>query len=791
MKNICLFTLIFFTVLSLQGQIVPNTNMTMPEIVKYRDSIMKGVMKQYNVPKEYGLHDGHLNAMDITYVQISFSYSEKEENSTAAGAYSSTTKSLNGGSKHATMLSMNNSLQVHSSTQALSGIKFDQSITGSGSYNFILKTFDGYAHCHKANVGSSDLKNLSFSFAYDKVSHLGACSAGGQVSTISEAKCDKDPLHDNYSGVASFGDIFAGMGNDPVKDGSYKGPSAPGENPITKTQDDPDATIEQKITPYAKGYKVYYSYSKQTHDTYAGYHSMQQTFTATIGEPDEQYEALIMPTDTSYEHWLPKGPNPVGNNDKQGDKTRKFKIIVRKKSDKSPYNGLFTVTWQLMDVTKYPGFCNNYPEYTDNPNTEPDLKFDDTLKTQEDFEQTITDNYAKTYPFKGQSTFVVINCLDYAAWGKLKAKVELENGQVIENASPYYDLGNFYLTIPYDKDENKLADAWEHKNGLLHSGKPLTWDDDDKPDKQKQNGDGYTLFEEYRGFAWDDPHENKIKHIRTNPQKKDCFIFDQDALFKKYYEDINPSGLVWHYVNAHQIIFYQNDKINDKHRWVNFNKVDQYTYARQYSVVLRKEDNRGNCNYGGNGNTIAGVTYGIDEYCACSGVKQQYQETDKESPLKHSIESVVYTRPLMALSKHYAPNDFNNMFEVQMGNTVRHEVGHSIGLPHHTNPDLLQRNDNNKDYRFTDNTCGVTDCLMRYQSACEDNTVDAYRVFTRYCHGNEQGQDCYEIPEKDANYVYVRDKNGEIVYNKKYSLSGVFNNNCYGMIDVKSKPGSR
>ena len=65
----------------------------------------------------------------------------------------------------------------------------------------------------------------------------------------------------------------------------------------------------------------------------------------------------------------------------------------------------------------------------------------------------------------------------------------------------------------------------------MKSGHPLTWDEDSKPEKQKDNGDGYTLFEEYRGFAVHKPNETAADKqdvfVRTDPDQKDVFIYDR------------------------------------------------------------------------------------------------------------------------------------------------------------------------------------------------------------------------------------------------------------------------
>ncbi|RWY51200.1 hypothetical protein [Mucilaginibacter gilvus] len=67
--------------------------------------------------------------------------------------------------------------------------------------------------------------------------------------------------------------------------------------------------------------------------------------------------------------------------------------------------------------------------------------------------------------------------LDYGSLGKLYAEVTLDNGQVIM-AHPYYEQAVGYLTIRFDKDENKLADAWETKVHISGKKYKMDWDED-------------------------------------------------------------------------------------------------------------------------------------------------------------------------------------------------------------------------------------------------------------------------------------------------------------------------
>jgi len=76
------------------------------------------------------------------------------------------------------------------------------------------------------------------------------------------------------------------------------------------------------------------------------------------------------------------------------------------------------------------------------------------------------------------------------------------------------------IRIPYDQNRNHIADQWEKEMGILKKNLAANSDDDDKPTDLNKNytGDGYTAYEEYRGFS-----ENR-KHIRTDPTTRDVMV---------------------------------------------------------------------------------------------------------------------------------------------------------------------------------------------------------------------------------------------------------------------------
>ena len=741
-------------------------HMSMKQIEHYRDSVTKAVLKEHKVSPNYGVTQPQLDKLDTSVVSVQFFYQEVTHTNFDGGGSFDGNYSISASSRTATMLSGNNNIRIVSSNKSFEGLSgLDNKLRGTVKVHSEQIGYTSHAVGHETGVEPTE---LGFSFSLDKASNIAGVSVSGSTKMTHSGSDDSER-----------GTVSCSVGNDPLQVILPEGQQA------NRMDGKNDYCI---ITKTPTGYNIKYN----TVEKQEGLRTVTTTtknLSVMIGYTPKEYEAVITPVNWDYEKWIPKGPKVNGTDDTKGDRSRKFKIVVREKADTTKlYPEAYTVTWGLSDVTKYLGFCNNYPKF-DNPITDPDLKFDDTLKTQIEFEHDVTDDYAKTITGAGSYTFVTINCMDYAAWGKLVASVELIDGTVIHSARPYYSKTKEYLTIPYDRDENKLADQWEINNHILHSGHALDWDEDNKPEKQRDNGDGYTLFEEYRGFAEHKPKETSPDkmdiHVSTDPTEKDIFIYDKHGLFQKYYEPQNPSHLTWHYVKDDQIILLFKDKLNELHRVVNFNKVSQYFYAWQYAVVLYKDNGtREYCEFGG-GKWAAGVTYGEKEYRDCAGMAaakgfsaagDQYP-----SPVKQCIETVVYMGTLnIAVAGFDDKVLAAKILENQIGITVKHEIGHYIGIPHHYDDQNVTQGDSlHGDSTRKGNTCGAKDCLMRYAAATELKPDLLSKDLTTYCGNNEVG---YDFWQKE-----VKHPDGTKTLNFR-KIAYIFNTDCYGKITIKSSP---
>lgn len=154
---------------------------------------------------------------------------------------------------------------------------------------------------------------------------------------------------------------------------------------------------------------------------------------------------------------------------------------------------------------------------------------------------------------------VYVRAYDYGAWGKLKATVYKKTGTDANGNDVFKKAGSGIGTVPRDENDNHIADGWNndfypykweagssdalpkevHYNNTKKSGvknypysvpflqkRQNTVDKETGPAGNTENGDGFTVFEEYRGFMTTQRSGyggGAAGHIRMDPETKEVF----------------------------------------------------------------------------------------------------------------------------------------------------------------------------------------------------------------------------------------------------------------------------
>ena len=243
----------------------------------------------------------------------------------------------------------------------------------------------------------------------------------------------------------------------------------------------------------------------------------------------------------------------------------------------------------LFDISKEPGICLNSKD----DNTEPDMDIKpDNQYAEYDIDkredQIIALDNTNTHDTKEK--IIVISSLDYGAYARIKARIKVAD---VWYDAEVKDLGGNTLHLPFDENENHVADKWEKDVGIFDRNYSPTWDYDPYPDKQRSNGDGFTLYEEYRGFfeqghLFKDAKNEQVKvdHVRTDPMYKDVFVYDADGLFREHYAPYNPADLNWHYIDF-SLMKQTGNVEDDDNRWVNYRTSWAHSNQKQYALWVR------------------------------------------------------------------------------------------------------------------------------------------------------------------------------------------------------------
>ncbi|HTL71267.1 MAG TPA: hypothetical protein VL404_08265 [Candidatus Eisenbacteria bacterium] len=186
-----------------------------------------------------------------------------------------------------------------------------------------------------------------------------------------------------------------------------------------------------------------------------------------------------------------------------------------------PSNQKRILTVRFVERSNQPGQCVNRD--LDQANQEsPDLYFrdwknPDTECTQDGGSLGYHFGTSRTKREENSHRFTV-SSEDYGAFSLMEAScpgcVQLyrhASGSVYESEFP----DQYRVRLPKDDNDNKIADGWVWEK-LRHPRD--TDDDDDFPEGNGVAGDGYSAYEEFRGFM------AKGSHVRTSLKTKTLFI---------------------------------------------------------------------------------------------------------------------------------------------------------------------------------------------------------------------------------------------------------------------------
>lgn len=175
--------------------------------------------------------------------------------------------------------------------------------------------------------------------------------------------------------------------------------------------------------------------------------------------------------------------------------------------------------FEMRTTSKEPGVCMNWPILASVPEEDPDydLRFAVAIpgktvlspKRQKAGVEPVFD--AKNQP----TASVRIDCHDFGATSELAVIAELADGIELVGALHAGEERRHPILIPDRDPDTRIARVWRTK---MSTEAPDAEDGDAEPVGDGQDGDGFSVWEEYRGFRVDGKHET------PDPAVKDLFV---------------------------------------------------------------------------------------------------------------------------------------------------------------------------------------------------------------------------------------------------------------------------
>ncbi len=228
------------------------------------------------------------------------------------------------------------------------------------------------------------------------------------------------------------------------------------------------------------------------------------------------YEDLeVEVTIADYAKWRPQGS--IADPTKPGNTLVARAILKTKSGQAKTFPAVKAIRFQLMDTTREPGVCLNWPLGAKDEDYDLRLAAAGTGGDVSDRDQKLAVTSPPLDAEQRPFAEATIECFDFGAKAELRVICELEDGR--ELIGLMKDSGGVqeFVRLPKMNGPDWIAESWRREKDVM---KLAAGDDSEKVEGQKHNGDGYTLYEEYRGWAVSG------KHVEGDPKRKDFFVLN-------------------------------------------------------------------------------------------------------------------------------------------------------------------------------------------------------------------------------------------------------------------------
>ncbi len=389
--------------------------------------------------------------------------------------------------------------------------------------------------------------------------------------------------------------------------------------------------------PYPKQGMILFASEQESSSSNISSESVYSTWDYTVYLEPLSLEELRLEIDepVGYADWRPEttpdctaGPPLV--------------VTARVKNAKGgvPKTKVERFVWELVGTSREPGVALNYPVGAD------DRRFDLDLGADGAFFELSNENQTMTRAVQeGHEDTVKVVPFDFGGWSTLQVTAIMADGRRVQGklkgqASPG-------LRVPKRAPGSHIADGWksQHKGGADNL-------DDEQVAGQDANGDGFSLYEEYRGWI-----VNRM-HVGGDPDRKDFFVLnligaDADAGIALF-EQVSQ-------LRVHDRL--RRSEMSQETRLMNGNRHRGAQVVKQHGVWIKAYPSKAALGNGG-----ANTVMLKEKVAGRPGLVKSIgllSRTDKDSD---------FTKPF-----NLAPQDLAGAYD----RAIAHELLHSVGVEHH------------------------------------------------------------------------------------------------------------
>lgn len=171
------------------------------------------------------------------------------------------------------------------------------------------------------------------------------------------------------------------------------------------------------------------------------------------------------------------------------------------------------IIFELIETSREPGVAMNLP--IAGAAKDFDLQFSPRSNLRPRYIVSgAGDQRLETLPGEYVDASAVVSSYDWGGWSNLKVTAELQDGRVVMGHLKG-KRGVTQILLPKRAKDSRIADIWKENTS---AALPDEDDSETGPGGDSSPGDGFSLYEEYRGFYADS------RHVSGHPKKIDFFV---------------------------------------------------------------------------------------------------------------------------------------------------------------------------------------------------------------------------------------------------------------------------